>query len=331
MEQINIISDAIAELLYLRERLYLPNIGTLYLSDSTPSVVVYLDDDSGVSIIDSLISKHGIEQAHELYEQWFAQNMSQHDSYALCRVEGLGIIEFRTGCTQFIAEQRESDIALNEEAQLAIEEALVAADRAPEEEYLLESLTELETTIREQEELEDREEQNSQETETEPDTELETELEEVVEELEESRSQAMNWRAIAIVLAILLIIVSTISSYYFGTRNRSQDSIVEVVRDTIIIDRSLEQQSEPHRESYGKYHIIAGAFEFKKNAQKLTEIAIMDGYNAVAFYSPQKRLYMVSIINGDDKAKLHKMLPKLKSYDDEDPLWVYEYDITETL
>lgn len=331
MDQINIIPSAIAELLRAKERVMLPNIGTLYLSESDPAVIVYSGDDSGISITESLEQRYEITQAQELYEQWYSLSVREEDHCSICTIKSLGVVELRSGCAQFIAEQREDDIALNEEAQQAIEEALVAASSAPEEEYLLESLTELESTIREQEEQENREDKsNDPELESELE-EVTEELEEVAEELQESRTQAMNWRAIAIVLAILLIIVSIISGFYFGTRGKSSESVVEVVRDTIIIDRSEQPLEQPQKEVYGRYHVIAGAFEFKKNAQKLTEIAIMDGYNAVAFYSPQKRLYMVSIINGNDPAKLHKMLLSLKSYDDEDPLWVYEYGITETL
>lgn len=397
----NIIPSVIAERLLASERVLLPSFGTLYLSDSEPRVVIYAGDESGRDIVSLLPPIDGIEDAGELYIDWISSVTIDHAEYMRCHIESVATITIYNSGTvvtthlgeQEIEEQDTlADVALNQEAQEAILEAILAADSAPEQEYLLESLNELEETIRQQEEQEEQEEravveqqsaptieaipitiiatdddEQDDEPEAEPEPETEPEIiyekpeirpepvtsfvptiddQEQESELERSQSAALNWRTIAIVLAALLIGVSIISSYYFRSKKSSERRVVEVLYDTLYVDLSAmdsKQSSEQADQSkggdivsgelkgLGRYHVVAGAFDSKENAQKLTEMAILRGYNALAFLSEEKGYYIVSIMSSDDRDSLQRKLSELEPFESEDPFWIYEYRVVETL
>lgn len=290
------ISSYIGEIVGDGTILYLPTVGTIY---QVGGVVVYAPSDGGEDLIAILSSRYGMANAESEYNQWLAKNCREYDTYTEYTIHGLGTLRLYASGALFELEEPDVEVALNDNAQEAILAAISAADNAHESLY----------TINEDEPEDDElEEQDDSEDDSEDDS-----------------SKAGNWRLIAIILFVMLLIVSILAGYYFGkVAKHKHTTVVEVVRDTVYIEASKGEAEAP---SFGRYHIISGAFLNKHLADKMAESYIVRGYNAFVFYSEPKGYHMVSVISGDGVEELMPKIKDLPKLEYDEPYWIYEYYI----
>ncbi len=317
MENITV-SKVINDLVRSGRYIFLPEIGTLYLDGE---VVIYRGDGSGENIIDILTADY--KEPQRLYENWLTRNRTVSTYRQSVDIEPLGRLVLTQACAIFMTTVGKDGIALNDDAQAAIEAALAAA-AASEGEHTLEGIMAHE---REQEALQQaaqQQEADKMALENEDDYIDDSDL------VERSR----NWRTIAIVLALVLAVVSIVSGYLFGTLKNTPHK-VRVIRDTVVIESTTPDTIPAMKlvpaKKIGSYHVIAGAYREKQRAQKVQQQEIQRGYEAIMFYSPSKNLYMVSISSGDSRDSMQQVLNATPVPADSDPYWIFEQSDIEVI